>query len=304
MMRFQAAGDNPLSHVLPHSFLQRELDLGFLTPEGMITLLSDQILMIILAGLLLAVFLPLAMRRRHGSGPIDRLVFGKLGTLIEMICEYFYKEVAVPSIGPHAGKYVKYVWSVFFFVLTMNLLGLLPLATLTAPILGFPIGGSATGNIWVTGTLAFLTLGLMVSGGLIIGGKDYLAHFSPGPNWIAPLLVPIEIISTFARTIALAIRLFVAVLAGHILLAVLYSLIPMAIEGMGMGAGMPVAITVALAGVAINLLEIFVAFLQAFLFAYLTALFIGMSVNLHHDDHHAEGGHAIDGHAVAAEGGH
>ncbi|MEM8963606.1 MAG: F0F1 ATP synthase subunit A, partial [Acidobacteriota bacterium] len=270
-----------------------KFDLGLLTPEGVVTVLSDQILMIILAGLILCIVMPWAVRQRRSGDEIGGLVATGLGNMIEMVCEYFRKEVAEPAMGKYADKYVKYVWSVFFFVLTMNLLGLLPIQTLSKKLVGMSLGGTATGNIWVTGTLALLTLLLMVIGGLRYQGGTYLAHFNPGPVWMAPILVPIEIISTLARTVALAIRLFVAMLAGHILLAVLFSLIFLALDGLGNVAGMPLALLAVVASVAINLLEIFVASLQAFIFAYLTALFIGMSVNLHHDDHHDE---AVAGH--------
>lgn len=290
-----AAKGNPLSHVVPHELWTRHFDLGFLTPEGFVTLLSNQILMIPLAGILLMMLMPLAVKRQKDGDEVERLVPTRFGVFIELICDYFYKEVAVPALGPHAERYVKYVWTVFFFILTMNLLGLVPIATLTEAALGHSYGGTATGNIWVTGTLAFLTLILMVGGGLLYQGKHYLAHFNPGPWWMAPLLVPIEIISTLARTIALAVRLFVAMLAGHILMAVLFSLIFLAIEGMGTGGGLPIAFLVVIASVAITLLEIFVAFLQAFIFAYLTALFIGMSVNLHHDDEHEHHEPAVEG---------
>jgi F-type H+-transporting ATPase subunit a len=176
---------------------------------------------------------------------------------------------------------------VFFFILTINLLGLLPVPSVSA-LFGTHIGGTATGNIWVTATLAIITMGMMVVNGLRLGGKHYLAHFCPGPLWLAPLLVPVEIIGLIARIFALTVRLFANMIAGHILLAVLVGFILSAGTSMGMAGGLGVAVPVILGSVAITMLEIFVAFLQAFIFTFLTALFIGQSVIFHHDGHHDE----------------
>ncbi len=153
-------------------------------------------------------------------------------------------------------------------------------------LFGTHLGGTATGNIWMTATLALVTMVMMVINGLRLGGKAYLAHFCPGPLWMAPLLVPVEIIGLIAKVFALAVRLFANMIAGHILLAVLLSFI-MAAGAKSTGLGLGVGVLVVAGSVAINFLELFVAFLQAFIFTFLTTLFIGMSVVFHHDDHHA-----------------
>ncbi len=166
----------------------------------------------------------------------------------------------------------------------MNLLGLVPLGVITPLAVGHHIGGTATANIWVTGTLALLTLVMMVVNGLRLGGVEYLKHFNPGPWWMAWLMVPVEIAGWIAKIFALAIRLFANMLAGHLILAVLLSLVLSAgSKSAAMGFG--VAVPVVLGSVALNMLEIFVAFLQAFIFTLLTTLFIGMSVVFHHDEH-------------------
>lgn len=288
-----ASGSSPLEHVVQHPLVQREADWGFLTPEGVVTLLSDHIVMLLLAGLLLTLLLPPLARRRRGGDAIGRLLPGGFANFLESVCQYFRKEVAEPALGAHTDRFIKYIWSVFFFVLTVNLLGLLPLGVLTPLALGTHIGGTATGNIWVTGTLALTTMAMMVGNGLRLGGFAYLAHFCPGPLWLAPLLVPVEIIGLVAKVFALAVRLFANMIAGHILLAVLLSFILSAGSSMGAGGALAIAVPVVVGSVAINLLEVFVAFLQAFIFTFLTTLFIGMSVVLHHDD----GGHG----AAAAE---
>jgi F-type H+-transporting ATPase subunit a len=279
-----AHAESPLTHIVQHPLIERPAHLGPLTPNGVITIFSDQIAMLALAGVLLMAFVPMMVRRRRGSGDVDALVPAGGANMIEAVCQYLRKEVAEPALGPHTDRFIKYIWSVFFFVLTVNILGLLPIPAVSS-LFGTHLGGTATGNIWVTATLALITMAMMVVNGLRLGGKDYLAHFCPGPIWMAPLLVPVEIIGLIAKVFALAVRLFANMIAGHILLAVLLSFI-MSAGAISAGLGLGVAIPVVLGSAAINLLELFVAFLQAFIFTFLTTLFIGMSVVFHHDEHH------------------
>lgn len=278
---------DPLDHVTEHKLWTEPADLGFFTPEGVITVLSDHIVMIIVAGLLLAIFLPPMVRRRAGQDEVERLVPTGSANLLETICQYFRKEVAEPALGKHTDRFIKFIWTVFFFILTMNLLGLVPLGSVTS-LFGTHIGGTATGNIWVTGTLAAMALGLWIFNGLRVGGLDYLAHFNPGPWWLFPLLVPLEIVGVIAKAFALAVRLFANMVAGHILLAVLLGFILSVGSGVGVLAGLGTAVVVILGSVAIGCLEIFVAFLQAFIFTFLTVLFLGQAIVFHHGEEHGE----------------
>lgn len=278
--------DNPLEHVVQHPLVQRDADFGFLTPEGKITLFSDHISMILLAGLLLVVGLPLLVRRKRTGDPVERLVPSGGSNLIEVICQYLRQTVAEPVLGKHTDRFVKYVWSLFFFVLTINLVGMLPIPAVSL-LFGVHLGGSATANIWVTGTLATITFLLMVGNGLRLAGIDYIKHFNPGPWYMAPLLVPIEILGLFAKCIALAVRLFANMIAGHLVLAVLLSFILAAGAASAVMGGL-IAVPVVAASLALTCLEIFVAVLQAFIFTFLTTLFLGMSINVHHDDHAGE----------------
>lgn len=289
MMLLALFAAGPLDHVVQHPLVQEEAHLGVLTPDGKITLLSDQIVMMMIAGLLLILLIPALIRRRRGGSGVDAMVPAGPANAIEAICQYLRNEVARPALHEHTDRFVKYIWSIFFFILTINILGLLPVASVT-PLFGAHIGGTATGNIWVTATLAILTMAMMVVNGLRLGGKHYLAHFSPGPWWLSPLLVPVEIIGLIARIFALAIRLFANMIAGHILLAVLLSFI-LSAGAANAAMGLGVAVPVVLGSVAITMLELFVAFLQAFIFTFLTALFIGQSVVFHHDDHGEPGEH-------------
>jgi F-type H+-transporting ATPase subunit a len=281
-----AEAESPLEHIVQHPLVQRPAPVTPLTPDGAMTVFSDQIAMLVLAGVLLIALVPMLVRRRRGTSGVDAMVPAGPANMLEAVCDYLRKEVAEPSLHEHTDRFIKYIWSVFFFVLTVNILGLLPIPVISK-LFGTHLGGTATGNIWTTATLALITMAMMVANGLRLGGKAYLAHFCPGPLWLAPLLVPVEIIGLIAKVFALAVRLFANMIAGHILLAVLLSFI-LSAGAISTGLGLGVGAVVVAGSVAINFLELFVAFLQAFIFTFLTTLFIGMSVVFHHDDHHAE----------------
>jgi F-type H+-transporting ATPase subunit a len=272
--------------VVQHPIVTRELDLGPLTPNGVVTLFSDHIAMILLAGLLLAIVLPVVVRRRRGGDEIGRLVPSGSANLVESICEYLRKEVAEPSLGPHTDRFIKFIWTVFFFVMAMNVLGMVPLGAVT-PLFGAHIGGTATANIWTTGALALSSLGMWLINGVRLGGRAFFAHLNPGPWWLAPLMVPLEIFGFFAKTFALAVRLFANMMAGHTVLAVLLSFILGLGSAVGAAAGLGVAVPVVAFSVALSLLELFVAVLQAFIFTFLTSLFLGMFTVFHHGEEHA-----------------
>ena len=287
---------NPLEHIIQHPLITRPADLGFLTPHHHITVLSNHIVMMITTGVLLMVLLPMFARQRRAApagngakagdgGGVGALVPAGGGNFLEAVCEYLRKEVVEPTLEQHTDRFVKYIWTLFFFVLANNLLGLVPFSSVS-PLVGVHLGGTATGNIWVTGTLATITFLMMVVNGIRLGGWHYFAHFCPGPLWLAPLLVPIEILGLFAKGFALAIRLFANMLAGHMMLAVLVGFILTAGTAKGAGVGLLVAIPVVAGSIGITLLEILVAFLQAFIFAFLTSLFIGQAVLFHDDAAH------------------
>jgi F-type H+-transporting ATPase subunit a len=287
-----AEPESPLEHIVQHPLIERPARVTPLTPNGTITVFSDQIAMLALAGVLLIALVPMLAKRRKGTTGVDAMVPVGSANGLEAICDYIRKEIAEPALHEHTDRFIKYIWSVFFFVLTVNILGLLPIPVVSK-LLGTHLGGAATGNIWTTATLAMITMVMMVVNGLRLGGKSYLAHFCPGPLWMAPLLVPVEIIGLIAKIFALAVRLFANMIAGHILLAVLLSFI-LSAGAISTGLGLGVGVLVVAGSVAINFLELFVAFLQAFIFTFLTTLFIGMSVVFHHDDEH--GGHEAAAH--------
>lgn len=271
------ASGNPLEHVVQHPFWS----------ERGITILSNHIVMQILAAILLIVIL-----RRATFWVNTGDLFGDLTprggrNFVETICAFLRDHVARPNLGDHTDRFIPYLWTVFFFILFCNVLGLVPLDPLTRLVLPFGVGGTATGNIWTTGTLAVCTLVMVVGSGLRENGTAYLRHFFQGPFFIAPLIAVLELIGLMAKTFALAFRLFANMITGHILLAVLLSLIGMA-GASGLGLGLAVAVPIVLVSAVFNFLELFVAFLQAFVFTFLTAVFIGQAVQIHHGDHAEE----------------
>lgn len=279
------ASANPLEHVVDHPWVV----LGGDTPFTRFSLMSNHIFMMLVAAGLLILLLPRLARVPRTSDDIDQLTPRGSRNAIETICTFLRDFVARPNMGEHTDRFIPYVWSVFFFILTINLLGLLPLEPITRQVsnaigLKHAVYGTGTGNIWVTATLAICTLVMIVVNGLRLNGMTYVKHFFMGPFPISVFIAVLEIIGLFAKTCALAIRLFANMMAGHILLAVLVSFIAMA-GAAGALLGFVVAVPVVLGSVAITLLELFVAFLQAFIFTFLSCVFIGQAVNLHHEEH-------------------
>lgn len=179
--------------------------------------------------------------------------------------------------APHsADKFLPYLWTMFFFVLGCNLLGLLPWA------------GSPTGAMAVTGTFAIATFVVVaVSGMFRFGPIGFWLNQVPSmdlPLILAILLKPmifvIEILGLLIKHFVLAVRLFANVLAGHLVLVVLLTFIVAAARHSD-GAFYAVTPASILGATALSMLELFVAFLQAYIFTFLSALFIGMAVHEH-----------------------
>ncbi len=223
---------------------------------------------------------------------------GRLGQMIEVMVLYLRDEMLVPVLGKAAArKYMPILLSLFFFILFCNLFGLIPIVDVQHLIgMHTPvIGGTATSSITVTGALAVVAFFVIqIHGFRELGIKGYLQHMTgglvPGPAYLLPVVAivfVVEVAGQFIKPLALAIRLFANMVAGHTLMAVLVSFGGQAAAG-GMSAAGWIGIGVAgmIAATAIMFLEIFVAFVQAFIFMFLTAVFI--SLLSHHDEHHGE----------------
>ena len=263
---------NPLNHVIQHPLVEF---------HG-ITVLSNQIIMQVVAAALLIIFLPRFVRQRAGSDEIGRFVPRGWGNALESVCDLLREHVARPALGEHTDRFIHYIWSAFFFVLTCNVLGLIPLADWTRWLGGgHVLGGTATANIWVTATLAVCTLFMIVFNGLRLHGLSYVRHFFMGPPGLNVVIAGLEVIGLAAKTFALAVRLFANMIAGHVMLAVILGFVSAAAAAYGTWAAVGISVPVILGAVALNFLELFVAFLQAFIFTFLSAMFMGQAVVLH-----------------------
>lgn len=230
-------------------------------------------------GMLIVAFLFLRMAGRYKAG-VGRTSApkGRLQNLLEMLVMFVRDEIAKPNLGDKADKYLPYLLTAFFFILTCNLLGLVP------------FGATATSNIMVTTVLATITFVLTQLG----GSKDHWLHvFNPPgvPGFVKPILVPVELLGLFTKPIALAIRLFANMTAGHLIILSLIGLIFTFGGLFGSVAGYMVSPISIAFSLFIYCLELLVSFIQAYVFTMLSALFIGMAV-AEHDHHHEEDHHA------------
>jgi F-type H+-transporting ATPase subunit a len=188
------------------------------------------------------------------------------GNLVEIFIVFVRDEIVLPNMGPAGIKYMPYLLTTFFFILIMNLAGLVP------------YGSTATGNVSVTGGLALIAFVMIqVSAVRAQGLLQYLKHLTGGVHWLLwPIMIPIEILGLFTKPFALMIRLFANMMGGHIVIVSLFGLI--FIFQSWLIAPVPVLFVLG-----INLLEIFVAFLQAYIFTMLTSLFMGLGMEASHE---------------------
>lgn len=279
---FMLAAADPISHVAQHTPEWAKLGSGLWT----FPLLSNHIVMQVLAAALVCWLIPRALQSRAGDDEIGRLVPRGLGSAIEAVCVALRRHVIEPNLGPYASAFLPYLWSLFFFILTCNLLGLVPLGELVGLFVDHQhlIGGTSTGNVYVTLALALLTLVMIIYNGFRYHGLAYLRHFFLGPVYLAWFIAILEILGLAFKTMALCIRLFANMVAGHIVLAALLGFVGAvwAVSALG---GVLVAVAVIAGSVLFNLLELLVAFLHAFIFTLLTAVFLGQAVNIEHAEH-------------------
>lgn len=248
--------------------------------------ITRHLLFALLAGLILCLlFIPMAGQYKRGVGRTEA-PRGVKQNMLEVLVLYIRDEVARPNLGDKADKYLPYLLTIFFFILTANLLGLVP------------FGATATANISTTATLALFTFVVTQ----FAGTKDYWMHVfnPPGIPWfVKPIMIPIEFLGLFIKPFALAIRLFANMTAGHLVILNLVGLI-FAIRALfGDAAGWGTSIPSLGLTLFIYALEILVAFIQAYVFTILSALFIGMATAEH--EHHGHEDEAHDTHDLAAQ---
>jgi len=236
------------------------------------------VLEVVAAIILVFIFGSLAGKLSRGKAPR-----GRLTNMFEAMLLFIRDEVARPAIGKHdADRFVPFLWTLFFFVLMCNLLGMVPWM------------GSPTGSLAVTGALALITFLTVVGTGMMKLGalgfwKAQVPHMDlslelGGINFepvlkvvLIPMIFAIEILGLLIRHFVLAVRLLANMFAGHLVLGVILAFIG-ATGGLVWYGVMPASV---LGATALSLLELFVAFLQAYIFAFLSALFIGAAVHPH-----------------------
>ncbi len=228
---------------------------------------TNSALWMLIATVLLWAFVAGGMKRQ--------LVPGRWQMMVETFTG-FIDDMLEANVGEEGRKYVPYIFSLFMFILFANLLGLVPIGIFGLHPFTF------TSHFTVTGVLAILSFSIVVVVGFWKHGLHFFSLFVPHgtPLWLIWLIPVIELISFLVRPFSLALRLFVAMMAGHVLLKVLASF---GIDSVNAGAvfggfiGVPSLVLM----VAISALEILVAGIQAYVFALLTSLYINDAENLH-----------------------
>jgi F-type H+-transporting ATPase subunit a len=256
---------NPLEPVAPVPLFTFQLG-------GWHVQISNHAFTILVVTALLLLLIPRAVRSA-------KLVPSGLQNVIESICVFLRDQMARSVLGSHTDQYISLLWTTFFFVLTLNLAGMIPSEKIASILTGgklTAVGGPATANIFVTGAMAVMAMvATLIFGVRQHGLIGYLASIAPPvPWWLLPLLYPLEILSMAIRPFTLAIRLFANIVAGHMVIGTILGLI--------MVLGKPVAVASIPAAAALSLLDILVAFLQAYIFTFLFTLYIGSAVSSGH----------------------
>ncbi|MEA3066133.1 MAG: F-type H+-transporting ATPase subunit a [Sphingomonadales bacterium] len=208
------------------------------------------------------------------GGMKRELVPGRWQAMVEGVTG-FVDSMLTANVGPEGRKYIPWVFTIFMFILFANLLGMMPLALVGAQ----PF--TVTSQFTVTGIMAMISFGIVLVTGFWRHGLRFFSLFVPhGTPFILKLLiVPIEFVSFMVRPFSLALRLFVAMIAGHILVEVFGSFVVQGINAGGVGPLISLLSFVFIVGV--MALEILVCAIQAYVFALLTSLYINDAVNLH-----------------------
>lgn len=318
---FWAAMD-PVQHVLPHSLHGEPwFTLPVASPGTDIPALgiydgkyeffvTNQMLMTLVAGVVTVfVFWLLAKRLREESQVGFTKDRGWFTNLFETMCVFVRDEVARPNLGHITDKYMPYIWTIFFFVLFANLLGLLPIGYFLALVSGDHHfehwGGTATSTLSLNLILAAASfVAILVIGIREAGAGHFFGHFNP-VGWSHPfpdklIMVPIgamlfvlEWMGLLIKCTVLAMRLFGTMMAGHLVIAAFVGLI-FAAASVSATLGYGVGIAVWLGGTVLTLLELFICCLQAFIFTFLTVLFISSGAVHEHEGHDEEHGHGHD----------
>lgn len=266
---------NLFTQLLHHVYDSNELDLPFIghvqLPQfapiqiGDVTIdvsITKHVVFLWVAAITLIILAVTAAQKNS-----KRNVPSGFGNLIEIFILFIRDEVVVPNMGRSGIKYLPYLLTTFFFILIMNLAGLVP------------YGSTSTSNVSVTGALALIAfIMIQLSAIRAHGIGQYLKHLTGGVHWILwPIMIPIEVLGLFTKPFALMIRLFANMIGGHIVIVSLIGLI--FVFQSWIIAPIPILFVLG-----ISLLELFVAFLQAYIFTMLTSLFMGLGMQAAHEE--------------------
>ncbi len=212
-------------------------------------------------------FMAMGMRRQLVPNRWQMAVEGLTGFIDDMVRV---------NIGPEGRRYMPYIFSLFSFILVSNLLGLLPLAIVPG-LHSF----TTTSHFSITGVLAVMSFSMVLIIGFWRHGFHFFSLFVPHgtPIVMVPLIFLIELISFMVRPFSLGLRLFVAMIAGHILMEVFGSFVVTGLNGGPVGWGVGALSFAFIVGVAA--LELLVSAIQAYVFALLTSLYLNDAINLH-----------------------
>ncbi|QNQ08063.1 F0F1 ATP synthase subunit A [Sphingomonas alpina] len=254
---------DPMEQFLVEPVLGRHIELF-----GYDVSFTNSALFMVVVFVLLAVFMSGGLKRQ--------LIPGRWQVAAEGAVSFIDNMVKV-NIGSGGKKFAPYIFSLFFFILFANLVGVLPLAILPG-LHTFAV----TSHITVTAVLAFLSFGIVLLVGLWKHGLKFFSLFVPHgtPLWLMWLIPPVELLSFLVRPFSLGLRLFVAMTAGHILLEVFGSFV---VQGLNAGGAMgPVVSLLSFVMiVGVSALELLVCAIQAYVFALLTSLYLHDAVHLH-----------------------
>lgn len=249
-----------MTHLLDHFRIEKIIEIHLFGVDFSIT---NAVIMMWIASVILIILFAIAGRR-------SREVPSKFQNFMEVVIQFLKDSLAGETLSDEKDtlRWFPLIATIFLFILTCNLLGLVP--------------GSftATSNINVTAGLAILVFILSQGAGIVKHGPwGYFKTFIPSgiPKWILPLMLPVEIMSQFAKPFSLAVRLFANMLAGHVVILVFLSGL-VSLKGLGyLITPLPLALTLIM-----NLFEVFVALLQAYIFAILTAVYLDQALHPAH----------------------
>lgn len=231
------------------------------------------VLLMFLAGAIVCVLMVGAFR---GAGVVP----GRFQTVMESVVQFVRQQIAVQVIGPEGHRYVPFLTAMFLFIFVNN-------AFEITPFINFP----TTGRMAIPAFLAFVSWTLFIMVGVSEQGPlTYLRNVavpSGVPWYVLPLVIPIEIVSTFVvRPLTLAIRLFANMMAGHIILALVFIAMNAFLFDVNSLTfnlrGSPVGLAALAFGPALVAFELAVSALQAYIFTILTAVYIGGALHPEH----------------------